>query len=888
MKGTNRVLPILLTLCFALSCVFPAFAQDAALSASTAETAAAQVEEAQPAEKEADSESKEIPQDIATEETAAPTADPSSPSEEVFSEDQDPAAAWREAYAARDALSQSLEQSTANVTANTWNELYSRMKTCVQNRETVVDVQDLEITLTELRGLAVDLLGTQAGMAIKTYHCAYNPTTYLAVYLGITEYYSDAQIAAMQAEIDRIAAVAAQGTNDQEKAMLVHDQLVLRAGYDTRNYFGNTLEQKDYEAYGILVDHCGVCQGYAYAYSCILEKLGIPSILVTSYTMNHAWNLVQLGGKWYHVDCTWDDALTNRSDVLGRCGHENFLVSTNALQNDSTHHSVHQATDFVAYDHETGGNIVTQATDTTYDAAWWCSVTNPLYVMQGDWYYLTGTRKLQWRDSLADQTPEMISLTGGEYEKSGSYGTVALLGDRLYCAGATPGSTSSGVDCYLLDSDTRTADYQTGISMENVGLAGYDDRLYAATGRSADGYSQTVVPATYTVSFSAAGAQTQPAVISVLQGGVYGALPVPQRVNDVFLGWFTQAEGGTEITAETTVSLTGDQTLYAHWKLHTPVSQLQLDADGIWRYTTDGIINAEYTGLVKYGDASYYVQNGVLVWGCNGLVYSQADQNWYYVQNSVLQTNFTDLVYYNNNWYYVQNGVLTWSYTGLFCYGGTWYYIQNGALNWGYTGLTEYYETNYYVQNGVLVWGCNGLVYSQADQNWYYVQNSILQTNFTDLVCYNNSWYYVQNGVLTWSYTGLFCYGGTWYYIQNGALNWGYTGLTEYYGTNYYVQNGVLAWGCNGLVYSQADQNWYYVQNSILQQECTDVVLYNGTWYYVSGGRLDWSYTGVAEHYGTLYYVQNGVLNWNYTGTVKLADGSIRMVRDGVVQNENE
>ncbi len=37
---------------------------------------------------------------------------------------------------------------------------------------------------------------------------------------------------------------------------------------------------------------------------------------------DHAWNQVELDGKWYLVDLTWDDAVW---DDYGYAGHEYFL-----------------------------------------------------------------------------------------------------------------------------------------------------------------------------------------------------------------------------------------------------------------------------------------------------------------------------------------------------------------------------------------------------------------------------------------------------------------------------------------------------------------------------------------------------------------------------------
>ena len=53
----------------------------------------------------------------------------------------------------------------------------------------------------------------------------------------------------------------------------------------------------------------------------------------------------------------------------------------------------------------------------------------------------------------------------------------------------------------------------------------------------------------------------------VKSGGNYGDLPVPlARDGYDFIGWFTSAEGGTQITSDTTVTTNSAQTLYAHWK----------------------------------------------------------------------------------------------------------------------------------------------------------------------------------------------------------------------------------------------------------------------------------------------------------------------------------
>ncbi len=59
----------------------------------------------------------------------------------------------------------------------------------------------------------------------------------------------------------------------------------------------------------------------------------------------------------------------------------------------------------------------------------------------------------------------------------------------------------------------------------------------------------------------------------VKNGDKYGTLPKLDYTNQEvcnyqFLGWFTEAIGGTQITKDTIVNLSGNQTLYAHWNLN--------------------------------------------------------------------------------------------------------------------------------------------------------------------------------------------------------------------------------------------------------------------------------------------------------------------------------
>ena len=68
----------------------------------------------------------------------------------------------------------------------------------------------------------------------------------------------------------------------------------------------------------------------------------------------------------------------------------------------------------------------------------------------------------------------------------------------------------------------------------------------------------------YTVCFDTDGGNTFESK-SVVLGKPYGELPIPTKAQNIFVGWFTNATGGIQITPESIASL-DINTLYAHWE----------------------------------------------------------------------------------------------------------------------------------------------------------------------------------------------------------------------------------------------------------------------------------------------------------------------------------
>ena len=82
----------------------------------------------------------------------------------------------------------------------------------------------------------------------------------------------------------------------------LHDILCKRVSYS------KVANKLSYTAYGALVKGDAVCEGYTRAMQLLLYEFGINSTTVTGYAgQPHMWNLVELDGKWYHLDVTWND-----------------------------------------------------------------------------------------------------------------------------------------------------------------------------------------------------------------------------------------------------------------------------------------------------------------------------------------------------------------------------------------------------------------------------------------------------------------------------------------------------------------------------------------------------------------------------------------------------
>lgn len=167
--------------------------------------------------------------------------------------------------------------------------------------------------------------------------------------------------------------------SDFEKAVFVNDYLTINCEYDT-----TLTRENSADAYGAIVNQTAVCQGYAMAFMDLMDRLTIPCEYVSSRVLNHGWNIVKIKGKWYHVDVTWNDPI---SDMKGRSRHYYLLKSTKFFKD--AEKGKHNANDYRI----TGAVEISEVTSTKYDNYFWNDVDSPFVCYSGRWYTVNSETK---------------------------------------------------------------------------------------------------------------------------------------------------------------------------------------------------------------------------------------------------------------------------------------------------------------------------------------------------------------------------------------------------------------------------------------------------------------------------------------------------------------
>ena len=296
--------------------------------------------------------------------------------------------------------------------------------------------------------------------------------------------------------------------SDYEKALWLHDWLLQQLDYD------HSLKWSSAES--ALTRKLGTCQAYESAYSKLLTAAGITNAETRDTYDGHTWNAMKLDGKWYQVDCTWDDTKDN---------YYNF---------DPTHLYFGLTDELMALAHN-GHNKIYMASGYGTRST---SLADNYFVKNGD--------AAKWARAYADRIQKNLNAGKTKFEVS--------TDNASY-----PPSISgiqNGIIAYALNQMT----WKAGSKKVTLRVAGASTKL-SFTAK----YTDTVKRVR--IAFAPNGGRVSSGSKTVICGKTYGALPAPTRRGYTFAGWYTAKSGGSRIGSSSVVRTTRNQTLYARWKL---------------------------------------------------------------------------------------------------------------------------------------------------------------------------------------------------------------------------------------------------------------------------------------------------------------------------------
>lgn len=125
-----------------------------------------------------------------------------------------------------------------------------------------------------------------------------------------------------EAEIESVCEKIISGLSDPDNQwqteLEIHDYIVANCEYKFDEENGLVYST----AHSVLVNGLAACEGYSKAAKMLFDMAGIESMTVRGEGINkgekegHMWNIVNIDGEYYHLDCTWDDPVADPEEAV--------------------------------------------------------------------------------------------------------------------------------------------------------------------------------------------------------------------------------------------------------------------------------------------------------------------------------------------------------------------------------------------------------------------------------------------------------------------------------------------------------------------------------------------------------------------------------------------
>lgn len=260
-----------------------------------------------------------------------------------------------------------------------YEDLIKSIKEGFDNQSSAIDLISYHITNDDLNAV-IDYIINSGYFYIKNSYSYHSDGQYVVSFnpdysMGTEEI--EKYTKEINSIIDDVAAKASEFKSSIEKLIYIHNYLVENVEYS------ENIDNDINNIYGALVLKKTMCVGYAQAFCKIAERTGFKTYVVSSEKLKHAWNMVNVNGKYYFVDCTWDDPVFDEislasNPVSGYGCYKYFMCSEEFFVKNE-----HNASDYLV----NSENIMGVVTSKEYDDFFWRDFEALMKYANGSWYY---------------------------------------------------------------------------------------------------------------------------------------------------------------------------------------------------------------------------------------------------------------------------------------------------------------------------------------------------------------------------------------------------------------------------------------------------------------------------------------------------------------------
>lgn len=119
--------------------------------------------------------------------------------------------------------------------------------------------------------------------------------------------------------------------SDFDKVKKVYDYVIHSVAYNHNPVSQSDIENLNYCYDNFLGVYYTDCAGYADIINYIFDNIDIDSFSVVDNTHGHVWNVVNVDGKYYHLDATYSDT----GSYYGTSKYRYFLVSDDFMRSEN-------------------------------------------------------------------------------------------------------------------------------------------------------------------------------------------------------------------------------------------------------------------------------------------------------------------------------------------------------------------------------------------------------------------------------------------------------------------------------------------------------------------------------------------------------------------------